>query len=97
MLRANIENYIKMWEQQGYSDGIPDEVPDGIAALNLAPSWRAIAMAILKNDHNLLTLGQVGVVSPWYGVLKRVEFLQSGRRAVQLRLPLRWKKNDAVG
>lgn len=37
--------------------GIPDEIPAKLAASNRAPSWKAIAVAILKNDHNLLSLG----------------------------------------
>jgi predicted phosphoadenosine phosphosulfate sulfurtransferase len=32
-------------------------VPEGIHKANRAPSYRAIALAILKNDHNLYSLG----------------------------------------
>lgn len=39
-----------MWENRCYSDGIPDEVPAKLAASGRAPSWKSIAVAILKND-----------------------------------------------
>jgi predicted phosphoadenosine phosphosulfate sulfurtransferase len=46
-----------MWENRCYNDGIPDRVPKKVMASNRAPSWKAVAIAILKNDHNLLSLG----------------------------------------
>tara|TARA_R110000803_G_scaffold149611_3_gene215035 strand:+ start:998 stop:1252 length:255 start_codon:yes stop_codon:yes gene_type:complete len=65
--------YIKKWEACGYSDGIPDEAPSVLVRLGLAPSYKAIACAILKNDLNLLSLGFQGEYSEWYGILKREE------------------------
>lgn len=40
-----------------YSNGIPDCVPDGAMRSMRVPSHKAIALAILRNDHNLYTLG----------------------------------------
>ena len=37
------------------------------------PSYKAIALAILNNDHTLKSLGFSGKESDWYGVLKRIE------------------------
>ena len=68
-----VDEYIANWMQCGYSDGIPDEVPDELMRLGLAPSWRAIAIAILKNDMQFTTLGFPGKHSEWYSVLKRIE------------------------
>jgi predicted phosphoadenosine phosphosulfate sulfurtransferase len=48
---------VNTWQGRCYSDGIPDEVPAKIAAANRAPSWKSIAMAILKNDMHLRSLG----------------------------------------
>ena len=64
-----IEKYIKTWESRCYKNGIPDEVPKEI--FDKVPSYKAIAMAILKND-----IGILGIEKPksqWYSVLKRIE------------------------
>lgn len=45
-----IDEYIEVWEGRGYPEGIPEEVPPRLTQLNLAPSYRAIAFAILRND-----------------------------------------------
>jgi hypothetical protein len=44
-------------------DGIPDEVPSKVAASGRAPSWRAVAIALLQND---LHLYQLGFAKPAY-------------------------------
>jgi predicted phosphoadenosine phosphosulfate sulfurtransferase len=49
--------YEKTWERRCYSRGIPDEVPAKIAKAMRAPSYKAIAMCILKNDLHLTALG----------------------------------------
>jgi predicted phosphoadenosine phosphosulfate sulfurtransferase len=46
-----------MWEGRCYSSGIPDEVPDLLAKTNRAPSWKKIAICLLKNDMKLRGLG----------------------------------------
>ncbi len=46
-----------MWEDRCYSSGIPDEVPDLLAKTNRAPSWKKIAICLLKNDMKLRGLG----------------------------------------
>ena len=43
-----------------------------------APSYKAIALAILKNDHSLQTLGVTPIKSRWYDELKRIELKQRG-------------------
>jgi predicted phosphoadenosine phosphosulfate sulfurtransferase len=54
---GNVQRYLKLWMSRDYPDGIPDEVPEVLAKENLAPSWKAIACAILKNDMLLTSLG----------------------------------------
>jgi predicted phosphoadenosine phosphosulfate sulfurtransferase len=49
--------YVQTWQHRCYSAGIPDEVPNKVAASGRAPSWRAVAIALLKNDLNLYGLG----------------------------------------
>lgn len=57
----------------GYPDDIPDEVPISLMNRNLAPSYKAICLALLKNDHNLESLGFSAKKSEWYSAFKRVE------------------------
>lgn len=70
---SKIKQYIAKWKSQGYASGIPDEAPDVLVKQNLAPSYKAIAMAILKNDHNMESLGFTPKKSHWYSAFKRVE------------------------
>lgn len=72
-IHQKVQEYIEGWKQCGYSDDIPDEVPDKLMQLQLAPSYKAICFAILKNDIALKSLGFVPKHSEWYGVLKREE------------------------
>lgn len=62
-------DYIRMWERRCYPDGLPDEVPPEL--MQRVPSYKLIALAILKNDVKLL-----GIVKPpcrAYTALKRLE------------------------
>jgi len=72
-MEKKIHLYINTWLEQGYSDGIPDEVPVELMQEHLAPSYKAIAYAILQNDHGLQSLGFSPEESKWYGVLKKIE------------------------
>ncbi len=77
-MENKIQQYIKKWIRQGYPAGIPDEVPGELMRNNLAPSYKAIATAILKNDHNLIGLGFNGKKSVWYDALKKIELKKRG-------------------
>jgi len=48
---------VSIWETRCYESGIPENVPDNIMKSNRAPSYKSIALAILRNDHNLYGLG----------------------------------------
>lgn len=72
-LKQKVNKYISDWKSKGYSDDIPDEVPDMLMKYRLAPSYKAIAFAILKNDLHLTGLGFSAPKSEWYSHLKRVE------------------------
>jgi len=73
-----VDRYVTKWEKMGYSDGIPDEIPTRLDQLKKAPSYKNIAIAILKNDVKLL--GFSLPKSDWYSVLKSIE-LQPDRLA----------------
>lgn len=45
-MQEKINAYIRKWKKQGYPDGKPEEVPDVLVRLNLAPSYKAIAIAM---------------------------------------------------
>ena len=82
-----VNQYIKKWATCGYPDGIPDEVPDALMRLGLAPSYKAIAIAILKNDLQFLSLGFQPKQSNWYSALKKVEIeLRDGGKNKNLEL-----------
>lgn len=68
-----MQRYISDWRSKGYSSDIPDEVPYSLMRLGLAPSYKAIAIAILRNDINLLSLGFAPRHSDWYDFLKKDE------------------------
>ena len=77
-IRKKIKQYLNKWSMQGYLNDIPDEVPNQLMKLGLAPSYKAIALAILKNDHNMQDLGFSPPKSPWYSAIKRIEI--AGRK-----------------
>lgn len=80
-----VDQYIQNWRKQGYLTDIPDEVPSEI--MDHAPSYKAIAMAILKNDLHFISLGFTPAESRWYSELKRIEIEQRpGAEMIQGRL-----------
>ena len=86
MTNSRINEYVETWKKRGYPDDIPDEVPNELMRQGLAPSYKAIAIAILKNDLKLESLGFSGSKSEWYGVFKRIELGLKTEPARQLRL-----------
>lgn len=74
-----------MWEKRCYTNGIPDEAPIELEKNNLVPSYRRIALALLKNDYALKTLGFEPKKSKYYSILKRIE-LARRNTVLQLRL-----------
>lgn len=76
-------------ERRCYFNDIPDEVSHLIQASNRAPSWKAIAMAILRNDHNLHSLGFQTIEPKIFW-----ELIEMGKEPdKQMKLPL-GKKSD---
>jgi predicted phosphoadenosine phosphosulfate sulfurtransferase len=71
MVHKRIHEYVKDWEAKCYTSGIPDEAPLEIS--DKVPSYKRIAMCILKNDMHLKGLGYEGFNSKYYSILKRIE------------------------
>jgi predicted phosphoadenosine phosphosulfate sulfurtransferase len=70
---ALVAKYIATWSRRGYATDLPDEVPSGLMRAGLAPSYKAICVAILKNDASMSSLGFSPRHSDWYDALKRIE------------------------
>jgi len=73
---AKIREYIRKWEQRGYSGGIPDEAPLDLEAMGQVPSYRLICLTILKNDVACETLGYAREKCGAYMELKRIEIMK---------------------
>lgn len=80
-----INAYVKTWENRCYKNGIPDELPEDLERNKLAPSYKQIAIAVLKNDHSLKSLGFTPKESKYYHILKRIE-ISSRDKQLQLKL-----------
>lgn len=72
-MKDKILEYIEDWKAKGYPEDIPDECPERLAALCLAPSYKAICYAILRNDVALKSLGFTPRMSPVYRAIKKIE------------------------
>jgi predicted phosphoadenosine phosphosulfate sulfurtransferase len=83
--KERINDYVGMWKARGYPEDLPDEVPILLMKEGLAPSYKAICLALLRNDNQLQSLGFTTPVSPWYVAIKRVEI--EARPQLQLSLP----------
>ena len=81
MVHKKIKGYVKQWEKRCYKNGIPDEVP--ISLKYKVPSYKSIALCLLKNDLNLKDLGFSTKHSNWYNYYKKEEII---KRTGQLKL-----------
>jgi len=61
---------LRVWEARCYSRGIPDEIPYKLAQSGRVPSYKQIAIAILRNDFVLKSLGFDGKMSDYYTQIK---------------------------
>lgn len=78
-----IYKYEKEWESRCYPDGVPDEVPYELN--ELVPSYKKIAILILRNDFTLKGLGFQQPYSQYYDDLKKIELAGRGK-VIQLKL-----------
>ena len=82
-MESKIQQYNDVWKHRGYPDDIPDEVPDKLMKLCLAPSYKSICIAILSNDHSLKSLGFTPKKSEWYHILKKIELEKRDEKSLQ--------------
>jgi predicted phosphoadenosine phosphosulfate sulfurtransferase len=86
-MKEQILEYIKIWEERCYFDGIPDEAPHELEIRNKVPSYKKICFAILKNDYSLKSLGFTPKKSKYYDVYKKIE-IENRQKCKQLKLEL---------
>ena len=65
-----VKGYIQTWKNRCYSEDIPDNITDKLIQSGRVPSYKAITLAILKNDLTLKSLGFEGNKSKYYDILK---------------------------
>jgi len=85
-MEKKIQKYLDTWRGRGYKQSIPDEVPIGLEKRNLAPSYRAICIAIMKNDFQLEYLGFSREPCNAYQEIKRQEIDSRTNKNKQLKL-----------
>lgn len=86
MVHERIREYIETWEKRCYKDGVPDEAPAELQ--DRVPSYKRIAIALLKNDMNLTSLGYEPKKTKYYSILKRIEIDARDTPNKQLKLKL---------
>lgn len=64
---------MQAWKERCYFDDIPDEVTNLLISSGRVPSYKAIALCLLKNDMLLKGLGFEGKYSKWSEVCKEGE------------------------
>lgn len=84
--KAKIQEYIFKWENKGYESGIPDEAPVELEKRGLAPSYRMICIAIMKNPNNLESLGFGREKCKVYQEIKRQEIYNRDFEGKQYKL-----------
>ena len=62
---SRLGGYERTWRTRCYSDGIPDDVPASLVWSGRVPSWRAVAICILRNDLRFRGLGFQDRSGPW--------------------------------
>jgi predicted phosphoadenosine phosphosulfate sulfurtransferase len=55
--KNKIAVFLRWYQDAGYSDGIPDEMPSNLEAARKVPSWRRICKTLLRNDYWCKGLG----------------------------------------
>lgn len=76
-------NFVETWKKRDYEPDIPDEAPPRLEELGKVPSYRRVAVAILKNDIELL--GVQPTRSIWYDVLKKIELKSKRMKEYKLK------------
>ena len=90
---SKIRAYCRTWEKRCYENGIPDSVPKKLMDSGRVPSYRHIAILLLKNDLLLRGLGFSGVETDRANQICRAA--KAGEKK-QLTLNLGWNDGSCV-
>lgn len=71
--RKRVEKYIETWEARCYSDGLPDSAPIKLERSYRVPSYRNLALCLMRNDTLLLGAGLSKPPSKAYSMIKKAE------------------------
>lgn len=93
-MKTKIISYISTWERRDYQAGIPDEADAKLEASGIAPSYRHICKAILKNDVALKSLGFSRQKTDSYSMLKKIEIEARNNKNERIRSIPKKTKND---
>lgn len=85
-----ISAYVRKWEGRGYPTGIPDEAPTLLEKACRVPSYRAVCLAIMRNDVTLQSLGYTREPCQTYMSIKRAELLARGSIQPSRQLEMYW-------
>lgn len=89
--RAKIFKFKEWWKVKGYPDGIPDESDYALEVKRLAPSWRRICKALLRNDFWCkglsFTQHKSDAYKKYLDLIKRKMAEEERQRTAQLNLP----------
>ena len=85
-VKEKIKQYVEDWEKKDYKDGIPDEAPTQLEKRNLAPSYRLICLALMRNPYNLEMLGFQREKCKIYQEIKREEIYNRKTKNKQLKI-----------
>lgn len=80
-MKNKLNQYIETWMDRCYYEDIPDESPNDI--LEKVPSYKRIVLAILRNDHQLESLGFTPKKSKYYHMLKKIEIEERNANKIQ--------------
>ena len=78
-----VKGYVQVWKDRCYENDIPDEVPLSLMKTGRVPSYKAIAIAILKND---LTFSSLGFTQPKSKLADQLYRENKKRKETQLEL-----------
>jgi predicted phosphoadenosine phosphosulfate sulfurtransferase len=77
-LKRLVRDFISTWEKRCYPNGLSDFAPRCLEKMCGVPSYRVIALAILKNDVTMKSLGFTPPPSRVYSQIKRAEIRARG-------------------
>jgi predicted phosphoadenosine phosphosulfate sulfurtransferase len=77
---TRVNHYVGVWESRCYSDGRPDEIEVKLMRSMRAPCYKALALAILKNDGLLTSCGYKKIKSQYEDALRNAKIKRESKQ-----------------